>query len=380
MNNVQSFYLKKMAALQFSGSVDNVSTRYPLHMVQDRDDTVIWHSLDDIGQIDDPDNVMYTDVNDPSEEYPSLMAFVASQLGIREEPDSEAWKNAVKEFNATKCIGSHTANEPLLVPYEDTYMEIPVGSGKEEDKLTADDEKSYLQIYQDAYSLDFDVDEVYALEHIKNYRDVGPFFILDDAKKYMKYQGHNLKQPRTYTYGEAYGDEGEFATLYSFLMETGKQLLDEESKKVIEPGTHVNIFGKEGTIGFDVTSRTYGSLFGLPESADATEPDCTLNFTLLTSVKKIPSPFGAHHPDYTVTDKVHAAVSVTGKNGKVMFNVSTSNFDATAADLQRAIGYREVEEAVNSEDKTKLTELVLRLVNYVRYKRLGTPEQSSEHL
>ncbi|MED3550166.1 hypothetical protein [Cytobacillus praedii] len=50
------------------------------------------------------------------------------------------------------------------------------------------------------------------------------FFIRDEAKRYMKYQKHNLNEPRVYTYSAGYANYGDFVPFRELLLSIGQQL------------------------------------------------------------------------------------------------------------------------------------------------------------
>jgi hypothetical protein len=56
------------------------------------------------------------------------------------------------------------------------------------------------------------------------YETVAVFFILDEARNYLKYQGHNLTNPRTYTIGAGYANKGEYHHFWELLFSIGQQL------------------------------------------------------------------------------------------------------------------------------------------------------------
>jgi len=56
------------------------------------------------------------------------------------------------------------------------------------------------------------------------YRTAAVFFILDEARKYIEYQGHNLTNPRTYTIGAGYANKGEYHHFWELLFNIGEKL------------------------------------------------------------------------------------------------------------------------------------------------------------
>lgn len=61
-----------------------------------------------------------------------------------------------------------------------------------------------------------------------HWEKVAFFFILDEAKSYMKYQKHNLREPRVYTYSAGYANRGDFVPFRSLLLQMGEQLNKED--------------------------------------------------------------------------------------------------------------------------------------------------------
>ena len=51
----------------------------------------------------------------------------------------------------------------------------------------------------------------------KNWRDVAYFFSKEEAKRYMAYQGHNLKFPRIFGKGPGYSNDGDWEPFYELL-------------------------------------------------------------------------------------------------------------------------------------------------------------------
>lgn len=65
-------------------------------------------------------------------------------------------------------------------------------------------------------------------EVVYYYSDVAYFWILEEARRYVQYQRHNLDHARIYTVAAGYGNEGEYEHFYSLLMKMGQQLLNED--------------------------------------------------------------------------------------------------------------------------------------------------------
>lgn len=67
------------------------------------------------------------------------------------------------------------------------------------------------------------------------YEKVALFYILDEAKRYMEYQKHNLNEPRTFTESAGYANYGDFVHFRDLLMTMGKRLINREEKKEVTP-------------------------------------------------------------------------------------------------------------------------------------------------
>jgi len=70
------------------------------------------------------------------------------------------------------------------------------------------------------------------------YRTVATFFILDEAKKYLEYQGHNLTNPRTFTVGGGYSNKGEYHHFWELLFKIGENLNKEGEIKSCQCRNH----------------------------------------------------------------------------------------------------------------------------------------------
>ena len=73
---------------------------------------------------------------------------------------------------------------------------------------------------------------IHVVEDVKGdedtYRPIAFFFIRDEAKRYIKYQSHNLHKPRVYTYAPGYSNCGDFIPFWNLLYSIGEQLNKEE--------------------------------------------------------------------------------------------------------------------------------------------------------
>lgn len=185
----QEKFLEEFAAKHYEGSKDNVATKQPIHLVQTQRERV---------------------VNPDYENYDVVKYIV---------PD---WD--YKSFDS--------AEELIRAWYEDEECSINILSFQEAydckrftniygEEVVILDEKDYLE----AYGIE---DENYSrVFSSKYYETVAYFFILDQAKEYIKYQGHNLSNPRTYTVGAGYANKGEYHHFWELLFNLGKQLSEE---------------------------------------------------------------------------------------------------------------------------------------------------------
>lgn len=55
------------------------------------------------------------------------------------------------------------------------------------------------------------------VSEIQSYRTAAYFFSEEEAKRYIKYQGHNLNHPRTYAAGPGYSNNGDWDPFYKLL-------------------------------------------------------------------------------------------------------------------------------------------------------------------
>jgi len=182
----QEKFLKEFSLKQCEGSEDNLGTHHPLHLVQTRDEEVVDPDYET------PDKVQYHAVW--GEQYDSPQELIAGY-----------WENQCEE-----C--------PIeIISYDEAYAQDEFTDAKGEQQVIFG-EDSYLS----AYGLD---EEMYCKVNIGyRYRTVATFFILDEARKYLEYQGHNLTNPRTYTVGAGYANQGEYHHFWELLFGIGEDL------------------------------------------------------------------------------------------------------------------------------------------------------------
>ena len=189
LSEEQEKFLKLFSSKQYEGSKDNVGTRNPLHLVQTREERVV----DPV--FDDPDKVKYIVPDECYEEYESLQELIKGH------------------YKYSKCpIEIVSFDEAYEASGEDEFIDV---NGEEQ---VIFDEDDYLAAYG------IDKKSYYKVHTCYHYRTVAIFFILDEAKKYMKYQGHNLTNPRTYTVDAGYSNKGEYHHFWQLLFDVGKNL------------------------------------------------------------------------------------------------------------------------------------------------------------
>lgn len=180
LTDEQVKFLKQFAANQHEGANDNLGTCKPLHLVQ----TEMLEYMHDGGGNGDYDIYVKTDSLDGKE-------FTSE-------------RDLVLEY------GNYEKAEDV-VNYDTAYY------GDEINGKTI----CSLEDYFKAYGI---CSPVECCSVVKKYRTVAYFFILENAKEYLKYQSHNLTNPRTYTVSCGYANKGEYEPFFDLLMTLGTQL------------------------------------------------------------------------------------------------------------------------------------------------------------
>ncbi len=170
----QEKWLKHFAEFQKEGARDNLGTSKPIHIVETRDEKVIFDNGDS------GDQKAYFDI------------------------DTGGCYETVEEILEDRGIEN-------FLPYEEAYIE---GVGEE----FIWNEFDYLKAYG--------VKKVEKVSINYTYRPVSYHFTLQSAREYIKYQGHNLKHPRTFTATPGYGHQGDYEHLFDFMMSAGTFLLE----------------------------------------------------------------------------------------------------------------------------------------------------------
>ena len=209
------WYLKRFAALQFEGSVDNFSTNMPIHVLEQqlpKDDTM---KLDDA--VIEGQDIDYNKFYDErGNEYSSVSELVQTKLGLDDD-------DFIREYNEE--------NPDLpFIPYEKLRemdkKDIP------ELLLSVADEADYVDAYSEATNIKSWNVEVTPMSN--NYETMGFAFTHQGLKEYEKsIDNHIFHFCRTYAYaGEQHNRrEGDFYPIMEFLHSAGERLLREDIRR-----------------------------------------------------------------------------------------------------------------------------------------------------
>lgn len=185
INEKQERFLRQFAENQSEGSRDNLGTRKPIHLVQSKR---LVYKYDGGGNGDY--DVYLCCPEYENEPFPDERAVVL-KYGDYDDPDK-------------------------VVDYETAFADGIDGE-------FINDENDYFRaygVYEDIIKCSVDIE----------YDTIAYFFILENAREYIKYQGHNLTDPKTFTVSGGYSNKGEYEPFYDLLMSIGTQLLGGEGK------------------------------------------------------------------------------------------------------------------------------------------------------
>lgn len=215
VNPQNGWYLKRLAALQFEGSVDNFSTNMPIHVLEQqlpKDDTM---KLDD-AVIEGQDFDYSKFYDERGNEYSSVSELVQTLLDLDDD-------DSIQEYN----------EENPDLPY------IPYEKLREMDKkdipellLSVADEADYVDAYKEVSDIESWNVEVTPMSN--NYETMGFAFTHQGLKEYEKsIDNHIFHFCRTYAYaGEQHNRrEGDFYPIMEFLHSAGEQLLVDDLKR-----------------------------------------------------------------------------------------------------------------------------------------------------
>lgn len=189
----QEKFLKLFAEKQYPGADDNVYTCNTIHAVETyRPIYIPYHE----------DQVEYYD---------------GLPLKFTTDYDYEQWHDSEEEL-----VQEWFERREETPPFEiKAFREI------EYETFEVNDDEIFVMNYDDYFKV-YGI-EWYAATWIKDdYEPVAFFFILDEAKRYIEYQRHNLTKPRTYTYSSGYANHGEFNHFRDLLLSMGQKLNKEE--------------------------------------------------------------------------------------------------------------------------------------------------------
>ncbi|WP_342423108.1 hypothetical protein [Paenibacillus sp. FSL E2-0178] len=167
----QEKFLKEFAEKQYPGADDNVCTVNAIHAVETYRPRHIPYHEDFVDYYDDLPLIFTTDTD-----YDNWL-------------DSEV--KAVQEW----YDGRGKEPDIKIVPFKELEyktIELKNSDGDLEEEIFVMNYDDYFKAYRINFSA--------AAWLQDNYEPVAFFFILDEAKRYIEYQGHNLTKPRTYTY------------------------------------------------------------------------------------------------------------------------------------------------------------------------------------
>ncbi len=194
LNEKQEMFLKEFASKHYDGAKDNLCTMDAFHAVQTKRKNYIPY---------------HEDLTDWFGDLP--LEFCADDA-------YEGWYT-----DEIELINDHLNDNDIenvkVMSFDEAYENLIEG---------IDGEEHYIYGYKEyfaAYGI-----EITAVSWIQEYYEpVAYFFILDEAKRYIEYQRHNLRLPRTYTYSAGYSNYGDFVPFRNLLLQMGKQLNKEEA-------------------------------------------------------------------------------------------------------------------------------------------------------
>ncbi|QSF43415.1 hypothetical protein [Paenibacillus tianjinensis] len=196
LTDQQEQFLKLFAEKQYPGADDNVCTCNAIHAVETyRPHYIPYHE----------------DQTDYFDHLP---------LKFTTDYDYEVWHNSEVEAVQDWFEGRE----------EGPPFEIKPLSEMEYETFEVNDDEIFVMNYSDYFKV-YGI-EWYAASWIQeNYEPVAFFFILDEAKRYIKYQGHNLTKPRTYTYSSGYSNNGDFNHFRDLLLNMGDKLNKDDNNE-----------------------------------------------------------------------------------------------------------------------------------------------------
>lgn len=186
----QEKFLKMFAEKHCNGAEDNRMTSDCLHVVEDKRERHIVYHEDLVDYYSDLD------------------------LKFCNDEAHECWYDNEVEL-IEEYLLDNGCDEVEVVSYEEAYLNNIIGLDGEEYGINSYNDyfKSYGIQYVAISWIDYE------------YIPVAYFFILDEAKRYLKYQAHNLRSPRVYTHSAGYSNCGDFIPFRDLLLEMGTGLI-----------------------------------------------------------------------------------------------------------------------------------------------------------
>ncbi|WP_156290761.1 hypothetical protein [Oceanobacillus salinisoli] len=192
LTDEQAKFLREFAEKQKPGAKDNASTAHAFHVVENKEFDFIPYSDDLNGFFEDLPLTFTTDC------------------------DYDRWWDDETEM-ISDWYEDRGEDCPIEIkPFSELRYNYFKGLLEEEELITEWSE------YFEAYGV-----KLHAMAWRKTrWEKVAFFFIRDEAKRYMKYQSHNLNEPRVYTYSCGYANDGDFVPFRDLLMSMGAKLVE----------------------------------------------------------------------------------------------------------------------------------------------------------
>lgn len=191
LDEKQEKFLKEFAAKHYHGADGNLHTTDAFHVVENKRYHYIPYSWD---------------ITDHFSDLPLTFTF---------DEDYETWYDDETELIKDWYDYCREDDCPIEIkPFSEVSYKYLTGVNGEEELITDINE------YFEAYGV-----KVHAIAWKQHYWEkVAFFFIRDEAKRYMEYQRHNLREPRVYTYSAGYANKGDFVPFRDLLLSIGTQL------------------------------------------------------------------------------------------------------------------------------------------------------------
>lgn len=214
ITEAQEAFLKHFAKDHYLGSDKNLATMYPIHIVQTQRERVVDSDYESV------DKVIYYD-SDSCESYDSVEEAVQANREDDFDDECDCEEEDFDEDGECQCLYQEDKRYKFLT-YKEAY---------DADSIIGYDREPYVIAEEDDYLEAYNLNSLIKTNIGYYYEDIAYFFILEEAKRYMKYQKHNLCNPRTYTMSPGYSNCGDFIPFWNLLNSVGTQLLKEEDTK-----------------------------------------------------------------------------------------------------------------------------------------------------